>query len=77
VDAAVDAVQLGIPAMALFPKTPIHLKSESAEESCNQNNLVCRALRAIRDRVGDSLGLLADVALDPYTSHGHDGLMVD
>ena len=71
-----EAEALGIPALALFPNTPGELRSDRGEESLNPDNLVCRAMRAIRD-TGVNIGLLADVALDPYTSHGHDGLIDD
>ena len=65
---------LGIPALAFFPYTEAALKDEGGSEAFNENNLVCRACRAIKKAVPD-LGLVTDVALDPYTSHGHDGLM--
>jgi len=74
VAAAKEAHNLGIPALALFPNTPADRRSEMGEESFNPDNLMCRALRAIKDAVPE-IGLIADVALDPYTSHGHDGLM--
>ncbi len=77
VERAVEAVKLGIPAVALFPVTPIELKSAEAEEAFNPNNLICTATRAVRQAVGDSLGIICDVALDPYTSHGQDGLVHD
>jgi porphobilinogen synthase len=76
VQAAEDAVRLGIPAVALFPCTPAGLKTDDAREAFNPDNLVCRATRAIR-QAGFDLGIILDVALDPYTSHGHDGLMRD
>jgi porphobilinogen synthase len=69
-----EARDLGIPVLALFPNTPAHLRSERGEEAFNPDNLMCRAIRAIKDAVPD-IGLLTDVALDPYTSHGHDGLV--
>jgi porphobilinogen synthase len=69
------AVKLDIPALALFPYTDPALKDEAGSEAFNDQNLVCRALRAIKQAF-PALGLIADVALDPYTSHGHDGLMV-
>lgn len=72
-----EALELGLPAIALFPVTPMELKTEDGRESLNPNNLVCTATRAIRQRFGDSLGIICDVALDPYTSHGHDGLLRD
>ena len=74
VDVAKEAYSLGIPAIAVFPVVTADKKSDKAEESHNPDNLVCRAARAIKAAVPD-LGLISDVALDPYTSHGHDGLM--
>lgn len=74
--AAREAHDLGIPALALFPYTADELRSEDAAEALNPDNLVCRAVRAIKDAV-PHIGLICDVALDPYTSHGHDGLLVD
>ena len=68
------AAALGIPALAFFPYTEAALKDEHGSEAYNENNLVCRACRAIKQATPD-LGLVTDVALDPYTSHGHDGLM--
>jgi porphobilinogen synthase len=68
------AVSLDIPAIAFFPYTDASLKDEAGSEAFNENNLVCRACRAIK-REFPALGLITDVALDPYTSHGHDGLM--
>jgi porphobilinogen synthase len=73
---AKEAESLGIPAIALFPYTPAGLRTPGGEEALNPDNLVCQALRAIRD-CGANVGLLTDVALDPYTSHGHDGLVDD
>jgi len=70
-----DAIALGIPAIALFPNTPPDRRSDEAEEAWNPDNLICRALRAIRERFGDGIGVVCDVALDPYTSHGQDGLL--
>ena len=70
------ALELGIPAVALFPVTPPELKSEDGAEAWNEDNLCCRAVRAIKRRLPE-IGLVADVALDPYTSHGHDGLVRD
>ncbi|MFL0672372.1 MAG: porphobilinogen synthase [Erythrobacter sp.] len=72
---AKEAVALGIPVVALFPNTPRELRSADGEEAHNPDNLMCRAIRAIKDACGDSLGVLTDVALDPYTSHGQDGLV--
>jgi porphobilinogen synthase len=76
VRAVEDAARLGIPAVALFPCTDAALKSEDGREATNPNNLVCRAIKAIKRAVPD-IGVLCDVALDPYTTHGHDGLIVD
>jgi porphobilinogen synthase len=69
-----EAVALGIPCIALFPNTPNELRTERAEEALNRDNLICRAVRAIKDAVPE-IGVLTDVALDPYTAHGHDGLI--
>ncbi len=74
VAAAREAQDLGIPVIALFPNTPDGRRSEDAREAWNPDNLVCRAVRAIRDAALD-IGILTDVALDPYTSHGQDGLI--
>jgi porphobilinogen synthase len=71
---AEKAVKLGIPALAFFPNTDAGLKDEMGTEAMNPDNLVCRACRAIKKEFPD-IGLMTDVALDPYTSHGHDGLM--
>ena len=73
---AKDAAKLGIPCVALFPNTPVNLRTEDAKEALNPNNLICRAVRAIKDAVPE-IGVLTDVALDPYTAHGHDGLIDD
>ena len=70
-----EAVELGIPVVALFPNTPRELRSDDGEEAHNPDNLMCQAIRAIKAECGDSLGVLTDVALDPYTSHGQDGLV--
>lgn len=72
-----EAVSLGIPAIALFPNTPSELRSLDGAEAYNTNNLVSTAIRAIKDAVGSDLGVIADVALDPYTSHGQDGIIDD
>jgi porphobilinogen synthase len=74
VHAAVEAAELGIPALALFPFTDPGLRNEQASEALNPQNLVCRACRAIKCEA-PNLGLITDVALDPYTSHGHDGIL--
>ena len=76
VGVAEQAASLGIPALALFPVTPTERKTEDGREAWNEDNLVCRALRAIKRAVPE-IGLIADVALDPYTSHGQDGLIRD
>ncbi|GGZ04945.1 porphobilinogen synthase [Novosphingobium colocasiae] len=72
---AKEAVALGIPCLALFPNTQAERRSEDGAEALNPDNLMCRAIRAIRDACGDDIGILTDVALDPYTSHGQDGLI--
>jgi len=76
IDEAGSAAELGIPAMALFPVVPAACKSEAAEEARNPDNLCNRAVRALKRAVPD-IGIICDVALDPYTSHGHDGVMRD
>src|SRR6195952_5341277 len=70
-----EAVSLGIPGLALFPNTQADRRSHDGREALNPDNLMCRAIRAIRDACGDDIGVLTDVALDPYTSHGQDGLV--
>ncbi|UYY78097.1 porphobilinogen synthase [Sphingomonas sp. R1] len=74
VDRAREARDLGIPCLALFPNTPHALRTEDGREAVNPDNLMCRAIRAIKDAVPE-VGVLTDVALDPYTSHGHDGIV--
>jgi porphobilinogen synthase len=74
VRAAERAAKLGIPCLALFPFTDPRLRDAEGSEALNPENLVCRAIRAIKSAVSD-VGILCDVALDPYTSHGHDGLL--
>lgn len=76
VDAAGQAVDLGIPAIAVFPATDPALKTPEGDEAFNPENLVCRAVRAVK-AAHPGLGVICDVALDPYTSHGHDGLIRD
>ncbi len=71
-----QALELGVPAMALFPVTPLDCKSEGGEEAWNPENLVCRTVRMIKRRFPE-IGLITDVALDPYTTHGQDGLVRD
>jgi porphobilinogen synthase len=75
VERAKEAAALGIPVVALFPNTPRELRSADGGEAHNPDNLMCRAIRAIKAECGDALGVLTDVALDPYTSHGQDGLV--
>jgi len=72
---AKEAKALGIGVVALFPNTPHSLRTERGEEALNPDNLMCRAVKAIKDALGDDIGVLTDVALDPYTAHGHDGLV--
>jgi porphobilinogen synthase len=69
-----EAAGLGIPAVALFPVTPAALKTPDGAEATNPDNLICRAVRAVKAALPD-LGVICDVALDPYTTHGHDGLI--
>src|SRR5256885_13664502 len=69
-----EAAALGIPCVALFPNTPNELRTDEAREALNPDNLICRAIKAIKDAVPE-IGVLTDVALDPYPSHGHDGLV--
>jgi porphobilinogen synthase len=72
-----QAIAAGIPAVALFPVTPRELKSEDGREAVNPENLVCRCVRTIREQFHDAVGVVCDVALDPYTTHGQDGLLRD
>jgi porphobilinogen synthase len=74
---AKEAVSLGIPCLALFPNTQPGRRDATGTEALNPDNLMCRAIKAIRDAVGSDIGVLTDVALDPYTSHGQDGLIDD
>ena len=69
------AVKNKIPMVALFPYTKKKLKNHFGLEALNENNLVCRAIRFIKKKYGNKIGIMCDVALDPYTSHGHDGLL--
>ena len=68
------AADAGIPCLALFPNTPNELRTDDAREALNPDNLICRGIKAIKDAVPE-IGVLTDVALDPYTSHGHDGIV--
>ncbi|MEO0462606.1 MAG: porphobilinogen synthase [Pseudomonadota bacterium] len=74
---AKEAVALGVPVIALFPNTQPEKRSDDGAEALNPDNLMCRAIRAIKDACGDDIGVLTDVALDPYTAHGQDGLLDD
>ena len=76
VDKAKQARDLGIPCIALFANTPRDLRTDDAREALNPDNLICRAIRVVKEAVPD-IGILTDVALDPYTAHGHDGLTDD
>ena len=69
------ALKLGIPMVALFPYTNPKKKDEYGNEALNENNLVCKALQEVKKRYKKQIGIMCDVALDPYTSHGHDGLI--
>jgi porphobilinogen synthase len=71
---AKQAAALGIPCVALFPNTPANLRTDDAREALNPDNLICRAVKAVKDACPE-IGVLTDVALDPYTAHGHDGLI--
>ena len=73
VEQAREARALAIPCIALFPNTPADLRSDDGREALNPGNLICRAIRAVKEAVPE-IGVLTDVALDPYTSHGHDGI---
>ena len=69
-----NAIDLGIPMIALFPYTQKKLKDSQGTESLNPNNLVCRACKQVKKKFENKIGIMCDVALDPYTSHGHDGI---
>jgi porphobilinogen synthase len=77
VRAAAEAARLGIPAIAVFPVTEPSLKTDDGRQALDPENLVCRTVHAIRRELGDAVGIICDVALDPYTTHGHDGLLRD
>jgi porphobilinogen synthase len=77
VRAAEEAIRLGIPALAIFPVVEPSLKTDDGGHALDPDNLACRTVREVRRRFGDALGLICDVALDPYTTHGHDGLLRD
>jgi len=75
-EAAKEAESLGIPCIALFPHTPPERRTADGREALNPDNLTCRAIKAIK-AAAPGIGVLTDVALDPYTTHGHDGLLSD
>jgi porphobilinogen synthase len=77
VEAIGEAVRLGIPAVALFPATPADKKTAECEEAINANNLICSTVRAVKQVHGNRIGIICDVALDPYSSDGQDGLVRD
>ena len=77
VEAAREAADLGIPALAIFPATPPEIKTPEADEAFNPQNLACRSVRAVKSALGERIGVICDVALDPYSSHGQDGLVRD
>ena len=70
-----NVIKYKIPMVALFPSTPNNKKDKFGTEALNENNLVCRAIRFIKKRFKNNIGIMSDVALDPYTTHGHDGLL--
>ena len=76
IEQAKHAYSLGLPAIAIFPVTPAHLKDPFGREAINPDNLICRCVREVKDAVPD-IGVISDIALDPYTDHGHDGLLED
>jgi porphobilinogen synthase len=73
---AEEAVKLGIPAIAIFPQINSKLKNSKGSEAINENNLVCRSIKAVKKEFPE-LGIITDVALDPFTDHGHDGLLIN
>ncbi len=75
VEAVGEAVKIGIPAVAIFPVTDAAKKTPDGAEATNADNLICRAVREVKRAHGDAIGVICDVALDPYTIHGHDGLL--
>ena len=72
-----NVIKYKIPMVALFPSTPNGKKDKFGKEALNENNLVCKATRFIKKRFKNNIGIMCDVALDPYTNHGHDGLLKD
>jgi len=77
VQAAEQAASLGVSAIAIFPVTSPQQKSEDGKHAHDPENLICRATRAIVEKLGSKIGIVCDVALDPYTTHGHDGLLIE
>jgi len=75
--AATEAAMLGIPAIAIFPVVEAERKTDDGREAVDPDNLACRTVAAVRRELGDAVGVVCDVALDPYTTHGHDGLLRD
>ena len=71
-----EAKELGLPAIALFPETDASLKDENGTEALNEDNIICRTTRLIKENIS-GIGVITDVALDPYTSHGHDGILLN
>ncbi|MDC0512168.1 porphobilinogen synthase [bacterium] len=70
-----EAINNKIPMIALFPSTPMNKKNHQGSEALNENNLVCQAIRCIKKKFKNDIGIMCDVALDPYTTNGHDGLV--
>jgi porphobilinogen synthase len=70
-----DAIKIGIPMIALFPSTSLKKKNDLGTEALNEDNLICQAIQFIKKRFKNDIGIMCDVALDPYTSHGHDGVL--
>ena len=70
-----EAIKNRIPMIALFPSTPVNKKNNIGSEALNEDNLVCKAIRFIKKRFNNDIGIMCDIALDPYTSHGHDGIL--
>ncbi len=77
IPAVEEAIKLGIPAIAPFPYTRDDLRDEKASQADDPNSLVCRMIREVKKNFGSDIGVICDVALDPYTSHGHDGLVIN
>ena len=73
---AEKAIKLGIPAIAIFPQIDATLKDSNGSEAINENNLICRSIKSIKNEFPE-LGIITDVALDPFTDHGHDGLLIN